>query len=123
MKTLSNCAFRITLKYKDDNKHRYRTNDDKIFMSNKLGLQAFKNWYYTFLLQTQTQFYPNYSANSDYVNSDFLSPLTSNFSIGMEYKLNVKNFNLSANIGALSYNFKYVDRNNLRGNYGIRAPP
>ena len=39
-----------------------------------------------------------------------------------EYKLNVKNFNLSANIGALSYNFKYVDRNNLRGNYGIRAP-
>lgn len=110
------------LEYKDDKKHRYRTNDDKIFMSNKLGLQAFKNWYYTFLLQTQTQFYPNYSANSDYVNSDFLSPLTSNFSIGMEYKLNVKNFNLSANIGALSYNFKYVDRNNLRGNYGIRAP-
>ncbi len=110
------------LEYRDDEKHRFHSNDDLLRMTNKLGLQAFKNWYYTFLLQTTTQFYPNYSTNSDHVNSDFMSPLTSNFSIGMEYKLNVKNYNLSVNIGALSYNFKYVDRNNLRPNYGIRAP-
>lgn len=110
------------MEYRDDKKHRYRANDDKIFMSNKIGLQAFKNWYYTLLLQTQTQFYPHYNSNSDYVNSDFLSPLTSNLSIGMEYKLNVKNFSLSANIGALSYNFKYCDRNSIRANYGIRKP-
>lgn len=107
---------------RDDKVHKYRTNDDKLRLVNKVGLQAFKNWYYTFLLQSQTQFYPNFSSNSNAVNSDFMSPFNSNFSIGMEYKLNVKNFNLSAVFGALSYDFKYVDRNNLRTLYGIRPP-
>lgn len=110
------------VEYKNDKKHRYRTNNDQLRLTNELGLKAIKNWSYTLLLQTWTQFYPNYSSNSDYVNSDFLSPLYSNLSIGMSYNLNVKNFSLSATIGALAYNFTYVDRNNLRTRYGVKPP-
>lgn len=106
--------------YKSDKMHRYRTNSDLIRMTNKLGLQAFKLWYYTFSLQSWTQFYPGYKSNDKKVFSDFMSPFESVFSVGMEYKLNVKNFNLSANVSPFACDFKYVDRLALSSSFGLK---
>ena len=106
--------------YKSDKMHRYRTNSDLIRMTNKVGLQAFKLWYYTFSLQSWTQFYPGYKNNNKKVFSDFMSPFESVFSVGMEYKLNVKNFNLSANLSPFACDFKYVDRLALSSSFGLK---
>lgn len=107
--------------YKSDKVHRYRTTSDQLRLTNKLGLQAFKKWYYTLLLQSWTQFYPGYKKNNKKVYSDFMSPFESVFSIGMEYKLNVKNFTLSANISPYACDFKYVDRLALSTSFGLKA--
>lgn len=103
---------------KGDEIHKYKTNSDLIRMTNKLGLRATKHWYYTFLLQSWTQFYPGYKSNDERVYSDFMSPFESVASIGMEYKLNVKNFNISANASPLACDFKYVDRLALSTSFG-----
>ncbi len=104
---------------RSDELHKYKTNSDQLRLTNKLGLRATKRWYYTLLLQSWTQFYPSYKSNDEKVYSDFMSPLESVFSIGMEYKLQVKNFNLSANISPLACDFKYVDRKSLSTSFGV----
>lgn len=81
-----------------------------IRMTNKLGLRATKHWYYTFMLQSWTQFYRGYRSNDTKVYSDFMSPFENLFSIGMDYKFNCKNFDMSAAISPIAANFKYVDR-------------
>lgn len=106
---------------KDDKEHKFKTNTDLLRLTNKLGIQASKHWYYTISLQSWTQFYPKYHNNTNNVYSDFLSPLECVLSIGMDYKLNKKNFNLSVIPAPLSYDFKYVDRNSLVNNYGTRG--
>ena len=103
-----------------DDLHKYKTNSDMIRMTNKLGLRATSRWYYTAQLQSWTQFYPGYKSNDEKVYSDFMSPFETVFSIGMEYKLNVKNFNLTANISPLAFDYKYVDRLGLSTSFGLR---
>ncbi len=102
-----------------DTQHRYKTNSDLLRMTSKLGLQAAHNWYYTMMLQSWTQFYRGYKSNDPTVYSDFMSPFESVFSIGMDYKLNKKKFELTANISPLAVNFKYVDRLPLSVRYGL----
>ena len=104
---------------KDNQYHKFLSNADLLRLTNKLGLQASKHWYYTFQLQSWTQFYPGYKSGDDYVYSDFMSPFESLFSIGMDYKLSVKNFTLSAAISPLAYDLKYVDRKYLATAFGI----
>ncbi len=104
---------------RSDTLHRYKTSSDQLRMTNKLGLQAIGNWYYTFLLQSWTQFCPSFSSNSTTVNSDFMSPFELVFSIGMEYKLSRNNFTLSATMSPLAYDLIYVGRNSLKSSYGV----
>lgn len=104
---------------KDNQYHKFLSNADLLRLTNKLGLQATKHWYYTFQLQSWTQFYPGYKSGDNYVYSDFMSPFESIFSIGMDYKLSVKNFTLSATLSPLAYDFKYVDRKHLATSFGI----
>ncbi len=106
---------------KSDKIHRYKTNSDLLRLTNKLGLRATKLWYYTILLQSWTQFHPSYRNNDRKVYSDFMSPFESTVSVGMDYKLNVKNFNISANISPFACRFKYVDRKSLVTSFGLRA--
>ena len=106
---------------RDDSEHKFRTNTDLLRLTNKLGVQAFKNWYYTIMLQSWSQFYKGYKANDPKVYSDFMSPFESLLSIGMDYKLSKKNFNISAAISPLALKFKYVDRKELSPSFGVNA--
>lgn len=105
----------------NDTKHKYKTNSDLIRLTNKLGLQAVKHWYYTVMLQSWTQFYPGYKANDDKVYSDIMSPFESLLSIGMDYQQSSKNnkFKITATISPLALKLKYVGRTSLISNYGL----
>lgn len=102
-----------------DTQHRYKTNADLLRMTNKLGLRATKRWYYTLMLQSWTQFYPGHKANDAKVHSDFMSPFESVFSIGMDYKISRKNFEINATLSPIAISFKYVDRLHLATRYGL----
>lgn len=102
-----------------DTYHKFKTNADLLRLTDKLGIQASKHWYYTFMLQSWTQFYKAYKSNSATVSSDFLSPFETVFSIGMDYKLQKKRVNLTATLSPGAANFKFCDREALVQNYGI----
>ncbi len=104
-----------------DTRHRYKTNADMIRLTNKLGRQATKNWYYTMMLQSWTQFSPGHKPNDPKVYSDFLSPLEAVLSLGMDYKLNHRTFNLTTTLSPLAVNAKYVDRLSLATRYGLET--
>lgn len=106
-----------------DTVHKYKTNEDLIRYTGKLGLQAAKQWYYTVQLLAYTQFTQGLKSNDHYVYSDFMSPFNLNFGLGMDYSVKTKNNRLSGsvNLSVLSFNFRYVDRKNLASRYSIRG--
>lgn len=106
---------------KSDDVHKVKTSEDLIRYTGKVGLQATKKWYYTFQLIANTQFARSYESNSDIVNSDFLSPLNVNASIGMAYNFSwLKNkFTGSIYISPCALNYKYVDRFSLASTNGL----
>lgn len=105
----------------DDKEHKFKTNSDLIRLTNKVGWQAAKRWYYTMSLQSWTQFYPGYKSNDAKVYSDFMSPFESLLSIGMDYKFTSKNkkFNITASLSPLALKLKYVDRPSLITTFGL----
>ena len=106
-----------------DTVHKFKTNNDLVRLTSKLGLQAHKRWYYTLQLLAYTQFARGYKANDETVYSDFMSPFDLNLGIGMEYKVEAMNKRLtgSLNFLPLSFNFRYVGRQALRERYGIKG--
>ena len=106
-----------------DTVHKYKTNEDLIRYTGKLGLQAANQWYYTVQLLAYTQFTQGLKSNDHYVYSDFMSPFNLNFGLGMDYSVKTKNNRLSGsvNLSVLSFNFRYVDRKNLASRYSIRG--
>lgn len=105
---------------RSDTEHKYKTNTDLIRMTNKLGIQASKHWYYTLMLQSWTQFYKGYKRNDRTVYSDFMSPFESLLSLGMDYKLEKKRLRLTATLSPLAVNFIYVARRPLITTYGLK---
>ena len=106
---------------RSDTVHKFKTNNDLLRLTSKLGLQAHKKWYYTLQLLAYTQFAPGYKSNDEFVYSDFMSPFKLNVGIGMEYKVEALNKRLtgSLNFLPLSFNFTYVDRKELASRNGI----
>lgn len=104
-----------------DTLHNFKTSEDLIRYTGKLGLQAAHNWYYTFQLIAYTQFLRNYKSNDPKVYSDILSPLNLNFSLGMSYSVKALDGKLTGSIqmAPLAYNFKYVGRSALATSYGL----
>ena len=106
-----------------DSIHKFKTNNDLLRFTSKLGLQAHKKWYYTLQLLAYTQFARGLKSNDTKVYSDFTSPFKLNVGIGMEYKVNALNKRLtgSLNFLPLSFNFIYVDRKALAASNGIKG--
>lgn len=82
------------------NERNLHKNSDNLDLSSKLGVSAFKNWYYTAELVFKSQFFNGYKNRTDTIPaSSFLSPGYVNFSIGMDYK---PNKNLSVFLSPIS---------------------
>ncbi len=93
---------------KGDTLHKYKTSEDLLRYTGKLGLQATKRWYYTLQVIGQTQFYEGLRSNDKLVYSDFMSPFKLNLSVGMDYSINWFNHRLkgSTHIAPLALNWK-----------------
>lgn len=104
-----------------DTIHNYKSTEDLIRLTSKLGVQASNRWYYTLQGIFSTQFTHGYKSNDPQVYSDFLSPLNVNLSLGMDYKVNWLKGKLTGtvNISPIAANMKYVDRLSLATKYGL----
>lgn len=106
-----------------DTVHKFKTNEDLIRLTSKIGLLAAKNWYYTLQMQAQTQFARGLKANNEKTFSDFMSPFDLNVGLGMDYKVSFFNNTLTGtiNLSALAINYRYVDRSALAKSFGIKV--
>lgn len=106
-----------------DTLHQFKTSEDLLRYTGKLGIQATKKWYYTLQFLTYTQFTTGYKANNPKVFSDFCSPLNVNLSLGMQYKMEAMKKKLTGTvlISPLAYNFRYVGRLALATSYNLEA--
>ena len=104
-----------------DTIHKYKTTEDLIRYTGKVGLQATKRWYYTLQLIAQTQFTHGVKSNDKKIYSDFFSPFNLNLSVGMDYSVDWLNHRLkgSVHIAPLALNWKYVGRADLATRYGL----
>ena len=103
-----------------DTVNKFKTNEDLIRLTSKVGLQASKRWYYTLQFIGYTQFTRGLKANDHRTYSDFMSPFNLNLSLGMEYKMEWFNKRLTGtiNISPLALNYRYVDRTIFINNDG-----
>ncbi len=68
---------------------RVQKNEDKIELNSMYGRKAFKDFYYSALLNFRTQFYDGYNyPNDTTVTSRFLAPAYLSLALGLEYKPN-----------------------------------
>lgn len=106
-----------------DTLHKFKTNNDLIRYTGKLGIQARDKWYYTLQVLAYTQFTQGLKSNDRRVYSDFMSPFNLNLGLGMDYAVQTKNNKIKGNVNLsfLSFNFRYVDRDHLTSNYGIKG--
>ena len=100
---------------RSDTVHKFKTNNDVLRLTSKLGMQASKKWYYSLQLLAYTQFAKGLKVNDEFVYSDFFSPFDLNIGLGMEYKVNTLNGKLTGNLNFLpiAYNLRYVGRRTL----------
>lgn len=96
-----------------DTVHKYKTNADLFRLNSKLGVKAFKNWYYTLSAEFKTQFFGNYSTNTNDLISAFLSPAQLDVALGMDFKQNKQNFSLSLLASPLAYSFIYIGNDKI----------
>ena len=109
------------LRSRTDSLHKFKSNEDLLRLTSKVGLQATKRWYYTLQLQAYTQFTQGYKSNDPKVYSDFFSPFNLNLGLGMDYKAESKDKRLTGtvNLSPFSLNYRYVGRLNLGPSYGL----
>ena len=107
-----------------DTVHKFKSNEDLIRYTGKVGLQAANKWYYTVQMLAYTQFTRGLKANKENTFSDFMSPFNLNVGIGMDYKISwLKNrLTGSVNMSPLAVNYRYVDRTNLAKSFGVDVP-
>ncbi len=104
-----------------DTVHSYKTNADMFRLNSKLGVRAIKNLYYTLAAEFKTQFFSNYKTNTNDLISSFLSPAQLDLSLGLDYKLDNKKYNLSLMGSPFSYTFVYINNEKIydRGAFNV----
>ncbi|UPS45802.1 DUF3078 domain-containing protein [Prevotella sp. E15-22] len=105
-----------------DTVHRFKANEDLLRYTGKVGLQAANRWYYTLQLLAYTQFTRGFKANNTKTFSDFMSPFNLSVGLGMDYKVEAfkKRLTGTVNIAPLAINYRYVDRADLAGSFGVK---
>lgn len=118
---------RLELKYgmqssRSDSLHSFKSTEDLIRLTSKLGLQATKRWYYTVQFIGNTQFSHSYRSNDPKIYAAFAAPLNINLSIGMDYSVDWMNHRLKGNfhLAPLAYNMKYTRMLELTRRLGIK---
>ena len=106
-----------------DTVNKFKTNEDIILLTSKVGLRAINRWYYTLQLQAYTQFYHGLKSNNTKVFSDFMSPFNLSVGLGMDYKVEAMNKRLTGtiNMSPLAVNYRYVDRADLAASFGVKV--
>ena len=107
-----------------DTVHKFKTNEDLIRYTGKVGLQAANRWYYTLQMLAYTQFYHGLKSNNTKVFSDFMSPFNMSVGLGMDYKVQALANKLTGtiNMSPLAVNYRYVDRADLAASFGVKTP-
>ena len=105
---------------RSDTVNKFKSNEDLIRLTSKVGLQATKHWYYTLQMIAQTQFTRGLKVNDRRTYSDFTSPFDLKLGLGMDYKIEwlKKKLTGTANISPLAVNYRYVDRTIFDNNNG-----
>jgi hypothetical protein len=107
-----------------DTVHKFKTNEDLIRYTGKVGLQAANRWYYTLQMLAYTQFYHGLKSNNTKVFSDFMSPFNLSVGLGMDYKVQALANKLTGtiNMSRLAVNYRYVDPADLAASFGVKTP-
>ena len=107
-----------------DTVNKFKTNEDIIRLTSKVGLKAVNRWYYTLQVQAYTQFYHGLKSNNTKVFSDFMSPFNLSVGLGMDYKVEALNKRLTGtiNMSPIAVNYRYVDRTDLAQSFGVKVP-
>jgi hypothetical protein len=98
----------------------FRKTDDKIDILSKYGREAFKNFYYSALMNFKTQMSPGYNYPNDSVKiSDLFSPAYLTLALGLDYKPNAY---FSAFIAPVTGKFTFVTDKQLsdEGAFGVK---
>jgi hypothetical protein len=100
---------------RSDSLHKFKSNEDLLRLTSKVGLQATKRWYYTLQLMAWTQFARGLKSNDHRTYSDFFSPFNLNAGLGMDYKVEAfdKKLTGTVNLSPIALNYRYVDRRNF----------
>ncbi|MCQ2245757.1 MAG: DUF3078 domain-containing protein [Bacteroidaceae bacterium] len=97
-----------------DSIHKYKTNNDLLRLSTKMGYKAVKNWYYTAMAELENQLFHGYKSNDTRTYSAFLAPMKFNASLGMDFKKKKdKSYEISLMILPASFNYIYVGNKNV----------
>ncbi len=96
-------------------------NDDKFELITRLGLIAYKKWYYSAEVDFLTQFFNGYNyPDKTVLISSFMSPAKTMFKLGFDYKPN-KNFSLFLSPFTAKYIFVRDTARVDQTNYGVPA--
>ncbi len=94
-----------------ENTRNYHKNSDNIDLNSKLGISAFKNWYYSTEFVFKTQLFRGYkNKEATEPQSSFFAPAYLNFSIGLDYKPNKQ---LSLMLSPFTLKTTYVKEHEL----------
>ncbi len=94
-----------------DTARPYRITQDVFSVTSKLGIKAFKSFYYTAEGEFSTQFCNNYVSGSDIRTTAPFSPVKTYLSIGLDYKYKTM---LSVFLAPASYKFIFVGDTTVR---------
>lgn len=106
---------------KGDSRRAFRPTDNSLRINSNIGYQAWKKLYYSTNVEMSTKIVPQYNSGTDVCNSDFMSPFDMNIGVGLNYQVNImKKFTGTLTMNPISYTMRYVERERLATNFGVR---